>query len=405
MLYQLVLVDSDNYLQTYQSEDIQIINTQTSLKGDSYTVVYKELRHPFIIVQKMISNQTDKKINLSKNLTIYDHYVSPTNIYYKFLLSTEVNSESDSERPNLKQTNLKQTNLEELNYLRLMEDSIIKGDYRSTRNGNTYSLFGKSLEFNIQDSFPLLTTKKVFFRGIIEELLFFLHGKTDSKILEQKSINIWKGNTTKEFIASRNLNYREGDMGPMYGFNWLHFGAKYEGCDSNYTGVGFNQLDMVLKLLKEDPTSRRIMMTTYNPLNAEEGVLYPCHGIVVQFYVNIKNSLDNIPIHHVSCSMMQRSADIACGIPYNIASYAVLVCIICKYLGPNYKPDRLIINFGDVHLYEEHIKEALIQIKREPKEFPKLEINKFEKIEELTYEHFNLIEYNCHEPIKFVMKA
>jgi thymidylate synthase len=398
MLYQLVLVDSNNYIQTFESEDIQIINTQTSIKGDSYTVAFKELKHPFIIVQKMISNQTNKKINFSKNLTIYDHFVSPTNIYYKFLLSTKIDLESE-------QTNLKQSNLEELNYLQLMEDSIIKGDYRSTRNGNTYSLFGKSLEFDIQHSFPLLTTKKVFFRGIIEELLFFLHGKTDSKILEQKSINIWKPNTTKEFIASRKLNYREGDMGPMYGFNWLHFGAKYEGCDSDYTGVGFNQLEMVLKLLKEDPTSRRIMMTTYNPMTAEEGVLYPCHGIVVQFYVNIQNDSNDIPIHYVSCSMTQRSADIACGVPYNIASYAALVCIICKYLGSNYKPDRLIINLGDVHLYEEHIREALIQIKREPKQFPKLEINKFEKIEELTYEHFNLIDYNCHEPIKFVMKA
>jgi len=398
MLYQLVLVDSNNYIQTFESEDIQIINTQTSLKGDSYTVAFKELKYPFIIVQKMISNQTNKKINFSKNLTIYDHFVSTTNIYYKFLLSTKIDLESE-------QTNLKQTNLEELNYLQLMEDSIIKGDYRSTRNGNTYSLFGKSLEFDIQNSFPLLTTKKVFFRGIIEELLFFLHGKTDSKILEQKSINIWKPNTTKEFIASRNLNYREGDMGPMYGFNWLHFGAKYEGCDSDYKEVGFNQLEMVLKLLKEDPTSRRIMLTTYNPMTAEEGVLYPCHGIVVQFYVNIKNDSNDIPIHYVSCSMTQRSADIACGVPYNIASYAALVCIICKYLGSNYKPDRLIINLGDVHLYEEHIREALIQIKREPKQFPKLEINKFEKIEELTYEHFNLIEYNCHEPIKFVMKA
>ena len=135
MLYQLLLVDSNNYIQTFESEDIQIINTQTSLKGDSYTVTFKELKHPFIVVYKMISNKTNKRINLSKNFIIYDHYVSATNIYYKFLLSTKIDSESE-------QNNLKLINFEELNYLQLMEDSIIKGDYRSTRNGNTYSLFG-----------------------------------------------------------------------------------------------------------------------------------------------------------------------------------------------------------------------------------------------------------------------
>jgi thymidylate synthase len=141
-------------------------------------------------------------------------------------------------------------------------------------------------------------------------------------------------------------------------------------------------------------------MTTYNPEIAEEGVLYPCHGIVVQFYVNHKNDK-----YYLSCSMTQRSADIACGVPYNIASYAALVYILCKHLGEKYVPDQLIINLGDVHLYEEHLNEALIQIKREPKEYPKLEIKEFEKIEELTYEHFILSNYNYHDPLKFIMKA
>lgn len=288
---------------------------------------------------------------------------------------------------------------EEQGYINLIKDLLSNGDCRSTRNGKVYSLFGKTIEFNIKERFPLITTKKVFFRGIIEELLFFLNGQTNSKILEDKNINIWKPNTTKEFIKSRNLPYCEGDMGPMYGFNWIHFGAKYVDCKFNYTDEGFNQFEQVLNLLKNDPTSRRIIMTSYNPSVAEEGVLYPCHGIVIQFYVR---QIDDI--NYVSCSMTQRSADIACGVPYNIASYAALVFIICKYLGENYKPDRLIINLGDVHLYEEHIPEAKIQIEREPKEFPKLSIKEFKKIEDLKYEDFVLENYDCHESLKFIMK-
>jgi thymidylate synthase len=288
----------------------------------------------------------------------------------------------------------------ELGYLELVKDLLENGDCRETRNGKVHSLFGKTLEFDIKDQFPLFTTKKVFFRGIMEELLFFLHGKTDSKLLENKGINIWKGNTTPEFIKSRNLPYNEGDMGPMYGFNLKHFGAKYISAQTDYTDKGLNQLEHVIKLLREDPYSRRIIMTTYNPLVAEEGVLYPCHGICIQFYVREKDGK-----RYVSCSMTQRSADIACGVPYNVASYAALVYILCKHLGNSYKPDKLIVHFGDVHLYEEHVPEIQKQLEREPLSFPKLFIKPFEKIEDLTYEHFSLENYVSHDAIKFVMKA
>jgi thymidylate synthase len=295
---------------------------------------------------------------------------------------------------------IEQYNSDEYQYLDLMHQLIYNGDCRETRNGKTYSLFGERIAFDISNSFPLLTTKKVFFRGIIEELLFFLAGKTDSKILEKKNINIWKENTTTEFIAKQNLKYREGDMGPMYGFNWIHYGAEYKGCDYDYQNIGYNQLEMIIDLLRNDPTSRRIIMTSYNPLCAKEGVLYPCHGITIQFYVKIKDGLK-----YVSCSMTQRSADIACGVPYNIASYAALVYIICQYLGEDYKPDKLIINLGDVHIYEEHIKEAKEQVQRKPYNFPKLEIKEFKNISELTYDHFILNDYKSHDAIKYIMKA
>jgi len=383
MIYNVVLIDLNNYIQIYNVDDIKIINNTLYSRNDSYSVTYKNFDEINMIVQKVIYNKTDKKfINYKKNKD-YD-YIIHNNIHYRFMILNNDN---------------KLNNDQENNYLNLMKEIIYFGDYRQTRNGFTYSLFGKSLEFDISKSFPLLTTKKVFFRGIIEELLFFLNGKTDSKILEEKGINIWKPNTSKEFIKSRNLNYREGDMGPMYGFNWLHFGANYTGCDTDYTNKGFNQFDKVIKLLKDDPMSRRIIMTTYNPAIAEEGVLLPCHGIVVQFYINKKED-----DYYLSCCMTQRSADVACGIPFNIASYAALVYIMCCYLGDNYKPDKLILNLGDSHLYEEHIIEALEQIKRIPKGFPNLIIKEFKDFNELTYGHFDLINYNHHDPIKFIMK-
>jgi thymidylate synthase len=284
---------------------------------------------------------------------------------------------------------------EEKGYLDLLHNVITAGERRETRNGVVYSLFGKMMEFDLKDAFPLLTTKKVFFRGIIEELLFFLKGQTDTKILEEKNIHIWQPNTSAEFIRSRDLDYEEGDMGPMYGFNWLHFGAEYTGAQADYTGKGVNQLEKVIELLQTDPMSRRIIMTSYNPAAAEKGVLYPCHGISIQFYVSGGK--------YLSCSMTQRSADIACGLPYNIASYSALVYVLCKHLG--LKPGRLIIHLGDIHIYEEHVEGALEQISREPLVVPKLSIREFETIGDITFEHFVLEQYVSHPAIKFVMKA
>jgi thymidylate synthase len=388
-MYPLVIIDINNCVQKLDVIEIKVLNTVLGSKGDEFTIyTKKECNDQYIIVQKMINNPSDLQLKIPSQFTPYEYYISNEDekkIHYKFML---INGKIDKKE------------YPESNYLNLLEEIIYIGNSRQTRNGLTYSVFGKTIEYDISDKFPLLTSKKVFFRGIIEELLFFIAGKTDTKLLEAKGVNIWKGNTSEEFIKSVNLPYREGDMGPMYGFNWLHFNAYYTGCDADYTNQGFNQFEQVLTLLKEDPYSRRIIMTSYNPAVASDGVLYPCHGIAIQFYVRDYNGKK-----YVSCSMTQRSADIACGVPYNIASYAALVYIICSYLGDDYVPDRLIMNFGDIHLYEEHINEALVQIKRNPFEFPTLEIKKFDNISDLTYEHFNLKDYECHEPIKYVMKA
>src|SRR5579863_4935765 len=149
-------------------------------------------------------------------------------------------------------------NVAEQRYLDMIYDILKNGDFRVTRNSNTWSVFSRKLEFDMRDGFPLLTSKRVFFRGIVEELLFFLKGDTNTNHLSDKGVNIWVPNTRRAFLDSVGLcDYEEGDMGAMYGFNWVHYGAEYCGMDSNYSGKGFNQIQYCLNLLKNDPHSRR----------------------------------------------------------------------------------------------------------------------------------------------------
>lgn len=183
-------------------------------------------------------------------------------------------------------------NHEEINYLNLLNKIITEGDYRETRNAKTYSVFGEKLVFDLDNGFPLLTTKKMFYRGIFEELLFFLRGDTNTKLLEDKKVMIWHSNTTKEYMQQYNKELEEYDMGPMYGFLWRHYGVKYTGCKDNYQGQGIDQFKNVIDLIVKDPDSRRILMSTYDPTIADEGVLYPCHGLTIQFYVENNNKLN-----------------------------------------------------------------------------------------------------------------
>jgi thymidylate synthase len=287
-------------------------------------------------------------------------------------------------------------NAEQL-YLNLLNETIKNGNKRDTRNGTTYSLFGKELSFNVSNSFPLLTTKKMFMKGIIEELLFFIRGDTDTNKLMEQGINIWKGNTTRDFLDKMKLPYKEGMMGPMYGYQWRFFGKPYnhENLDANVEYV--DQFKNIIETLKKDPHSRRLIMTDFNPLMVDQGVLYPCHSLILQFYVN-NNKL--------SVKMYQRSADLFLGLPFNIASTTILLYIVAKLV--NMEPDNVIITLGDCHIYENHITQVVEQLKREPYEFPKLIIPDFKTIEDVekaTYKDFILEDYNSHPAIKAEMVA
>lgn len=288
---------------------------------------------------------------------------------------------------------------EEDQYLGLLEDILTNGHFRQTRNSTTWSLFSKHLEFDLSKGFPLFTTRRSFFKGIAEELFFFLRGQTSSKILEEKGINIWKGNSSREFLDSVNLNYPEGAIGNMYGYQWSHFGFPYQGPDYDYTNKGFNQLDACINLLKTDPYSRRIMMTTFDPSTADQGVLRPCHSLFIQFYVEKG--------HRLSMTCYNRSQDVFLGTNFNVPSSSLLIYLFCEvinndvnYTGPTFTPGRLIMNLGDCHIYEDHRTMALRQILRDPFPFPQLKITrKVTKLTDFCFEDLELDNYECYPNI------
>ncbi len=299
-------------------------------------------------------------------------------------------------------------NNEEHTYLEIMDSLITSGHKTQGRNGITYSKFGNMMKFNLE-SFPLLTTKKVFFKGVFEELMFFIRGQTNTNILANNGIKIWEKNTTREFLDNNNLDdYEQGDMGPMYGFQWRHFNAEYSGMNINYAGKGYDQLKFVLNELKHNPTSRRILMTTYNPEYAHQGVLFPCHGIAIQFHT--EKMLDGV--YRLNISQNQRSCDFFLGIPFNIASYALLNYIICDLLNNDvecshtFYPGELTMFLGDYHLYESHLVQAKRQVLRIPTVFPKLKINNIvTEIEDYKFSDFDLVNYNSYPNIAAEMVA
>lgn len=243
-------------------------------------------------------------------------------------------------------------------YFRLVREILRNGVERQTRNAKTLSIFSAKLDFDMKRSFPILTTKRVFWRGVVEELLWFLRGSTDSHQLSSRGVNIWSGNSSRKFLDSIGLtNYEEGDCGPIYGYQWRHFNAPYEGCHADYTGKGIDQLAECVRLIKEDPTSRRIFMSGWNPEQTSQMCLPPCH-VSYQFYVRI----DTEGIKWLSCQMYMRSCDVFLGLPFNIASTALLTTIIAMMT--DCKPDMLYIVIGDAHLYHDHIGAINRQLER-----------------------------------------
>ena len=229
----------------------------------------------------------------------------------------------------------------------------------------------------------------MFWKGVLKELLWFIKGSTNAKELQDEGVRIWDGNSSREFLDKQGLHHlEEGDLGPVYGFNWRYWNADYKDCKTDYTDQGVDQLKNVIDLLKNDPTSRRIIMTSWNPSTLNQIALPACHTLC-QFYV-VKNRL--------SCHLFQRSNDEFLGKPFNIASYALLTYMLAHIC--NLEPDTLVISGTDCHIYKTHVQQVREQLKRKPYPFPKLEINrKITNIDEFRCEDFELKDYKCHPTI------
>lgn len=223
-------------------------------------------------------------------------------------------------------TSCQESRHEEYQYLDHIRNILERGIKRGDRTGvGTYGIFGAQMRYSLRnDIFPLLTTKRVFWRGVVEELLWFIRGSTNAIELSNKNVHIWDANSTREFLDSVGLSHHEaGDLGPVYGFQWRHFGAKYAGMHADYTNKGIDQLAQVIHTIKTKPTDRRIIMCAWNPIDIPEMALPPCHCLVQFFVAN----------DELSCLLYQRSADMGLGVPFNIASYALLTYMMAHVTG------------------------------------------------------------------------
>jgi thymidylate synthase len=290
-------------------------------------------------------------------------------------------------------------NHEEQAYLDLLKNILDNGTTKQDRTGvGTIGVFGSHLKFSLENNtLPLLTTKKMFLRGIVEELLFFIRGETDTKKLEAKGVNIWKGNTSRDFLDKRGLGYLpEGDMGKGYGFQWRNFGGTQKSYDyKNHPRDGVDQLSKALDMIRKEPNSRKIIVSAWNPAQLDEMALEPCHCFI-QFQV------DN---GKLNLMWFQRSVDTLLGLPFNTSSYTILAMLFAK--AAKLEPGNLIFCGGDTHIYKNHLPQVAEQITRAPYPFPQLtiekEINSIEDMENLSFEDFKLHNYQCHPAIKAEM--
>ena len=287
---------------------------------------------------------------------------------------------------------------EEFQYLRLINDILDHGSMEEGRNGKAKTVFGSAMHFDLsENTIPVLTTKKVAFKTCLKELLWFINGHTDNKLLKEQNVKIWNANASREFLDSRGLhNNKEDDLGPVYGHQWRHFNASYTDCHADYTGRGVDQLQNIIDQLKNPETrnSRRLVMSAWNPQQLDEMALPPCH-ILCQFCVTEGNKL--------SCSLYQRSGDVGLGVPFNIASYSILTHLIAKHCGLEAK--EFVYFLGNAHIYDDHLEPLKEQMMRSPFPFPKLQILQTRlNINDYIVDDFKLVDYEYHKKIKMEMR-
>ena len=257
-------------------------------------------------------------------------------------------------------------------YLELLRHVLDHGVYKADRTGTgTWSIFGAQTRYPLSDGFPLVTTKKVHLKSIVYELLWFIRGETNVRWLQQHGVSIW----------DEWANKQTGDLGRVYGAQWTDW--------RSFEGRSINQLKDVVSQIRKNPDSRRLIVSAWNPGELHLMALPPCHAFF-QFYVSEGT---------LSCQLYQRSADLFLGVPFNIASYALLTLMVAQVTG--LRPGEFIHTLGDAHIYSNHVDQVRTQIAREPRPLPRMRLNpERRELEEFVYEDFELIGYDPHPPIK-----
>ncbi|KAI2779419.1 thymidylate synthase [Daldinia loculata] len=307
---------------------------------------------------------------------------------------------------------------EEYQYLDLVKEILDHGERRPDRTGTgTYSIFApRPLKFSLNDNgkpiLPLLTTKRVFLRAVIAELLWFIEGNTSSTSLSAQDVKIWDGNGSREFLDTLGLKDREvGDLGPVYGFQWRHFGAEYVDARTDYTGQGVDQLADVIHKLRNNPYDRRMILSAWNPADLKKMVLPPCH-MFAQFYVSFprqnrdgESNGEEKPKGHLHCQLYQRSCDMGLGVPFNIASYALLTHMLAHVC--DLVPGSLTHVMGDAHVYIDHVDALKVQLEREPRPFPEIQIKRDSggSIDGWKVEDISVLNYEPHKTIPMKMSV
>jgi len=286
----------------------------------------------------------------------------------------------------------------EYQYLKLIHNTIKYGIKTNGRNGNTYSLCGQTMKFNLENNtLPLITSKKLAWKTCLKELLWFIRGETDNNILREQNVHIWDGNSSREFLDSRGLHHlKENDLGPVYGHQWRFYNAPYKTSSDDYTNKGVDQLQSVIEQLSDEKTrdSRRIILNAWNPQQIDEMALPPCH-VLSQFIVK-NNKLTTL--------LYQRSGDIGLGIPFNIASYSFLTHILAKHC--NLEAKEFIHFIGDAHIYEEHVEPLKEQLNNTLYEFPKIDVKcKHDNINDYELKDIIVNNYKFSKKIEMEMKS
>lgn len=259
-------------------------------------------------------------------------------------------------------------------YEDLCRKILLEGNLKNDRTGTgTISLFGQQMRFDLSESFPLITTKRVWFKGVAYELLWFLKGSSNVKWLQSHDVHIWD-----EWADS------EGNLGPVYGVQWRSWPAP----TAENPNRTIDQIATVIEQIKRNPDSRRLIVSAWNPAEVDEMALPPCHALFQFYVVNGK----------LSCQLYQRSCDMFLGVPFNIASYALLTCMVAQQTG--LQPGEFVWTGGDCHIYDNHVEQVIEQISRTPYPYPTLEITKAPAIDQYNYEDFHVLNYQHGATIK-----